>query len=190
MDMRRISLPGWPGSLKVTSWRPGPTEVLRKEIRHENFYFVRRAGLLVPASDARPGCHQHQQSVNGTWITQLTDANGNVSLFEVGTYSPDGSYTGANVNPSHTAHKGVWVRIGDRKFAQTILFFTHDATGAFNGIVKARIYVTLAEDRQSYDSVAERTVMDTAGNVLSVTPGIVGHSVRMNVELPSAPPPQ
>ena len=130
------------------------------------------------------------QSMEGTWISQLTDAMGNLVLFEVGTYSPDGSYTGANVNPSHTMHKGVWVRIGDRKFAQTVMFFTHDDKGVFNAIVKARIYVTLAEDRQSYDSVAERTVMDTSGNVLQVVPGIVGHSLRMNVELPGAPAPQ
>jgi hypothetical protein len=32
--------------------------------------------------------------------------------------------------------------------------------------------------------------MDTSGNVLQVTAGIVGHSVRMNVETPTTPPPQ
>ena len=69
-------------------------------------------------------------------------------------------------------------------------FLLHDDKGAFNGIVKARIYLTLAEDLKSYDSVAERVVMDTSGNVLQVTPGIAGHSVRMNVELPTTPPPQ
>jgi hypothetical protein len=126
------------------------------------------------------------QSIEGTWISQLTDASGNVNLFEVGTYSPDGSYTGANVNGLHSTHKGVWQRIGHLKFALTVMFFTHDAQGTFNGIVRARILVTLAEDLNSYDSVAERTVMDTLGNVKSVTPGIVGHSVRMDL----LPPPE
>lgn len=46
--------------------------------------------------------------------------------------------------------------------------------------------MTLAEDLNSYDSVAERTVMDTSGNVKSVTPGIVGHAVRMEL----LPPPE
>ena len=124
------------------------------------------------------------QSIQGTWITQLADGAGNTSLFEVGTYSPDGAYSGANTNPAHTTHKGVWVRTGDRQFAQTVMFFTHDDKGVFNGIVKARISITLAEDLQSYDSVAERVVMDAAGKELSVTPGIKGHAVRMNVELP------
>ncbi|WP_035347824.1 hypothetical protein [Edaphobacter aggregans] len=126
------------------------------------------------------------QSIEGTWISQLTDSSGHVSLFEVGTFSPDGSYTGANVNGLHSTHMGVWRRIGHRKFTMTVMFFTHDAQGTFNGIIRARISVTLAEDRNSYDSVAERTVMDTSGNVLSVTPGIVGHAVRMEL----LPPPE
>jgi hypothetical protein len=128
------------------------------------------------------------QSIQGTWITQLTDAGGNVSLFEVGTFSADGSYSGANVTSSHTDHKGVWLRTGDRKFLMTVIFFTHDEKGVFNGIVKARIYLTLAEDLKSYESVAERVVMDTSGKVLQVTPGILGHAVRMDVELPQNPP--
>ena len=130
------------------------------------------------------------QSIQGTWISQLADATGNIALFEVGTFSPEGAYSGANVNPSHTTHKGVWLRTGDRKFVLTVMFFTHDDKGVFNGIVKARIYLTLAEDLNSYDSVAERVVMDTSGHVLQVIPGIAGHSVRMNVELPTNPPPQ
>ncbi|MBZ5626078.1 MAG: hypothetical protein LAQ69_46435 [Acidobacteriia bacterium] len=127
------------------------------------------------------------QSIQGTWISQVADATGNIALFEVGTFSADGGYSGANVNPSHTTHKGVWVRTGDRQFLLTVMFFTHDDKGVFNGIVKARIYLTLAEDLKSYDSVAERVVMDTAGRELQVTPGIKGHAVRMDVELPKTP---
>ena len=69
------------------------------------------------------------------------------------------------------------------------MFFTHDDKGVFNAIVKARIYPTLAADLQSYDSVAERVVMDTSGNVFQVIPGLVGHAVRMNMELPQNMPP-
>jgi hypothetical protein len=130
------------------------------------------------------------QSIEGTWIAQLADPAGNLTLFEVGSFSPDGSYTGANVNGLHSTHKGVWQRTGHLKFLLTVLFFTHDAQGTFNGIVKARIYVKLAQDLQSYDSLAERIVMDKFGNVLSVTPGLAGHSVRMNVEIPQYLPPQ
>jgi hypothetical protein len=47
----------------------------------------------------------------------------------------------------------------------TVMFFTHDAQAVFNAIVKTKIYLTLAEDLQAYDSVAERIVMNTAGDV-------------------------
>ena len=141
----------------------------------------------IPAV-AQDSISTNSQSIQGTWISQVTDQSGNLNLFEVGTFSPDGSYSGANVNPSHTSHKGVWLRTGDRKFVLTVMFFTHDDKGVYNGIIKARILLTLAEDLKSYDSVAERVVMDTAGNELQVTPGIPGHSVRMNVEFPKNPP--
>ena len=133
----------------------------------------------------------NSQSIQGTWISQVADATtGAIALFEVGTFSPDGSYSGANVNPLHTEHKGVWLRTGDRKFVLTVLFFTHDDKDVFNGIVKVRILLTQAEDMKSYDSVAERTVMDASGKELSVTPGIPGHAVRMDVEFPKNTPPQ
>ena len=143
----------------------------------------------VPAV-AQDTISTNSQSIQGTWISQVADATGNITLFEVGTFSPDGSYSGANVNASHTTHKGVWLRTGDRKFVLTVLFFTHDDKDVFNGIVKARIYLTLAEDLKSYDSVAERVVMDISGKELQVTPGIVGHSVRMDVEFPKSSPAQ
>ena len=127
------------------------------------------------------------QSLVGTWIAQVASPGGAPALFEVGNYHADGSYSGANVNPSHTTHKGVWLRVGDRKFVFTFMFFTHDDKGVFNGIVKARGSVTLAEDGKSYDSKVERVVMDTSGNELQVISGITGHSVRMDLELPRTP---
>ena len=146
--------------------------------------FLFRAPAIAQEHDQDQG--HDGPSIVGTWISELTDpTTGKVSLFEIGSYSPDGSFTSANVNGLHTAHKGIWQRIGHWKFNLTVMFFTHDAQGTFNGIIRARILVTVAEDGKSYDSVAERTVMDTAGNVLSVTPGIVGHSVRMEL----LPPP-
>lgn len=140
----------------------------------------------------QPACNisTKLQSLEGTWIAQVAQPGGPLALFEVGTYHADGSYSGANVNSSHTDHKGVWLRVGDRQFVFTFMFFTHDNKGVFNGIVKARGSVTLSEDGMSYDSVVERVIMDTSGNELQVTPGIKGHSVRMDLELARIPTPQ
>jgi hypothetical protein len=157
-------------------------------------YFVAAAAiccLLQSPASAENSDPANGRSIVGTWIAGLADSTGHITLFEVGDFSSDGAYTGANVNGLHTAHKGVWQRIGHLKYMLTVVFFTHDAQGTFNGIVKARIYITLARDRDSYESLAERIVMDTGGNVLSVTSGIVGHAVRMTVEVPeSIAPPQ
>ena len=153
--------------------------------------FCAVVGLAQMPAFAQDTISTSGQSIQGTWISQVADpTTGNIALFEVGAFSPDGGYSGANVNPSHTTHKGVWLRTGDRKFVLTVMFFTHDEKGTFNGIVKARIYVTLAEDQKSYDSVAERVVMDTSGKELSVTPGIAGHAVRMDVEFQKNGPQQ
>jgi hypothetical protein len=155
--------------------------------------YVLLSSLLVLAQMpalAQDTVSTNSQSIQGTWITQVTDATGNLALFEVGTFHPDGSYSSANVTASHSAHTGVWLRTGDRKFVLTILFFTHDDKDVFNGIVKVRILLTLAEDLKSYDSVAERVVMDASGKELQVIPGILGHAIRMDVEFPKSAPQQ
>jgi hypothetical protein len=147
-------------------------------------------GLAQMPALAQDNISTNSQSIQGTWISQLADPMGNLALFEVGTFYADGSYSGANVNALHTEHKGVWLRTGDRKFVLTVMFFTHDDKFVFNRIIKARIYVTMAEDLKSYDSVAERVVMDTSGKELQVIPGISGHAVRMNVEFQKSGPQQ
>ena len=130
------------------------------------------------------------QSLQGTWLAGVALPGGDFNTFELGTFYPDSSYTGANLDPSHSAHIGVWLRVGDRKFAFTVQFFTHDEKGMVNGIVKARAILTLAEDLKSYDSAVERVIMDRSGSELRVISGIRGHSVRVNVELPMNAPPE
>ena len=127
------------------------------------------------------------QSLEGTWIAQVALPGSPLALFEIGTFHADGSYSGANVNGLQSDHKGVWIRVGDRKFVFTFVFFTRDDKGVFNGIVKARGAVTLSEDGKSFDSVVERVIMDTNSKELSVTPGIKGHSVRMDLEMQRNP---
>ena len=61
------------------------------------------------------------QSLEGTWIAEVAQPGAPLALFEVGTFHADGSYSGANVNSSHTDHKGVWLRVGDRKFVFTFM---------------------------------------------------------------------
>ena len=130
------------------------------------------------------------QSMQGTWIVQFPDPGGKLQPFAVANYSADGSFTAVSVNPSQSTHKGVWLRTGDRKFLVTLAYFTHDDKGVFNGTTKVRLWVTLAEDLKSYDSLGDGLVLDASGNELLKIPKIVGHAVRMDAELPTIPAPQ
>ncbi len=67
------------------------------------------------------------------------------------------------------------------------MFFTRDEKGAYSGISRTRIAITLAEDMKSYDATVERIIMDTSGRELQVISGIRGHSVRMPVETQQSP---
>jgi hypothetical protein len=128
------------------------------------------------------------QSLQGTWVSQVAEPGGGFVPFAVDTFHADGSLIGVNKDSSHSAHIGVWLRVGDRQFVFMTTFFTHDERGVFNGIVKARGTITLSEDQKSYDAVVERVVMDTSGREIQVISGIRGHSVRLELELQHNPP--
>jgi hypothetical protein len=71
---------------------------------------------------------------------------------------------GATVrSPSH----GAWERIGERKYASTIVFFRYDpASGAYIGTLKLRSEMELAPDGQSFTGVAVGELRDPNGNLL------------------------
>ena len=143
--------------------------------------------LAQMQAPAQQNLSTNGQSLEGTWVSHVALPGGEPVLASVGTFYPGGGYTGANTNPTHTTHHGVWLRVGDRKFALTSTFFTRDEKGVFNGIVKTRIYITLSEDQNSYEASVERVVMDTDGKEVQVISGIRGRSVRMEIELQRSP---
>ena len=128
-------------------------------------------------------------SLQGTWASQIALPGGGFVPFAIDTFSAEGAHIGVNQDPSHSAHIGVWLCVGDRQFVFSTTFFTHDDKGVFNGIVKARGSLTMSEDHKSYDGIVERVVLDTSGNVLQIISGIKAHSVRIDLELQSNPVP-
>ena len=103
------------------------------------------------------------QSLEGTWIAQVAQPGGDFAPFGVGTFSSNGSYLDTTSDPTQSNHHGVWLRVGDRKFVLSTMFFTRDEKGAYNGIVRTRIAITLAADSKSYTATVERILMDVAG---------------------------
>ncbi|MDQ6677482.1 MAG: hypothetical protein M3Z09_09325 [Acidobacteriota bacterium] len=146
--------------------------------------------LSQTAAPAQDTVSMTGQSIQGTWNIQVTDPGGNLQLFAVGTYAADGSFTAVSVNPSQSTHKGVWLRTGDRKFVTTLIYFTHDDKGVFTGTTKVRLWLALAQDLKSYDSLGDGVVLDASGNEIQKIARIVGHAVRMDAELPAVPAPE
>ena len=63
--------------------------------------------------------------------------------------------------------EGAWRRIGQRKYAVTMVFFRYDpASGAYLGTVKLRREIQLAPDGQSFTGVSVAELRDPAGNLL------------------------
>jgi hypothetical protein len=146
------------------------------------------SGLLCTAQTAvQETLNTTGQSLAGTWISQVALPGGDFAPFGFGTFSPDGSYIGTTTDPRQSTHHGVWLRVGNRKFVLSTMFFTRNESGAHAGISRTRIAITMAEDMKSYDATVERILMDTSGKELQVIYGIRGHSVRMPIETQKNP---
>jgi len=127
------------------------------------------------------------QSLEGTWLAQVAPPGGDFVTVSLGTFTANGSYIGTTTDPSQSNHHGVWLRVGDRKFVLSTMFFMRDEKGAHSGIARTRIAITMAEDMKSYDATVERIIMDTSGRELQVISGIRGRSVRMSIETQQNP---
>jgi hypothetical protein len=138
--------------------------------------------LCAAQTGVRETLNTTGQSLEGTWISQVALPGGDFAPFGFGTFSSDGSYIGTTTDSRQSTHHGVWLRVGDRKFVLSTMFFTRNESGAHAGISRTRIAITMAEDMKSYDATVERIIMDTAGKELQVIYGIRGHSVRMAIE--------
>jgi hypothetical protein len=162
------------------------------------------SGIPAPAQDTggtvdnaasyrlfgRSCCRSLGQSLQGVWADSIALPGGAFAPFGINIFHADGSHLGINRDPSHSAHVGVWQRVGERKFVFSTTFFTHDDKGVLNGIVRARGTLYLSADLKSYDGTVERVIMDTSGKELQVIPGIKTHSVRVDLDMPKDQPPQ
>lgn len=128
------------------------------------------------------------QTLTGTWLLELrrpgTPASQpGIPLFVV--YHPDGTVTGAAADGTQSAHSGIWIRTGDRKFLQTMFLFTFNESRALASITKVRINVLLNEDGRSVRGTTEVVVLDREGKVMATVPGTTHSGIRLSPEVPA-----
>jgi len=130
-----------------------------------------------------PGNSCGAQELSGTWLLQVQrPGQSPVPLFI--TFNPDGTATASAGVSTQSSHHGVWVRVGNRKFLQTMFLFQFDASGALVNIVKVRINVLLSPDGQTLSGTQEIVVMTPGGVVLATIPGGTNSGVRLHPEKP------
>ena len=128
------------------------------------------------------------QTLAGTWLLELrrpgTPASQpGIPLFVV--YHPDGTVTGASADGAQSAHSGVWIRTGDRKFLQTMFLFAFNESRALASITKVRINVLLSEDGRSVRGTTEVAVLNREGKVMATVPGTTHSGIRLSPEIPA-----
>src|SRR3954470_7995679 len=70
------------------------------------------------------------QVLEGTWLQELRrpgQPDTQPPTLNLGTYHPDGTVAADAADGTQGTAHGVWVRVGDRKFLQTMFVFNFDA---------------------------------------------------------------
>lgn len=128
------------------------------------------------------------QTLEGTWLMELRRPGqpGNVPpVLNLITSHADGTVTGSSGDGTQSAAHGVWVRVGDRKFLQTMFVFAFNESRAITNITKVRINVQMGIDGQTMKGTTEVVVMDRDGNVMATIPGGSYSGLRLTPEMPA-----
>lgn len=124
------------------------------------------------------------QTLEGVWLFQV-QRGGQAVVPVLLTYHPDGTVAGSGADASQTAHHGIWIRVGDRKFLQTMFLFTFNENRVFTGVTKIRINIQVSQDGQSLRGTQEVVVLSPTGQVLATVPGGVATGLRLDPEIPA-----
>jgi hypothetical protein len=146
------------------------------------------AGSGAGAVSAQPP----KAAITGTWVETVTfpPEFGQPPLKSLSSYHADGTMTcsdqGAvtSVPPSvFTSCHGVWVSLGQDKFAYTAFELISDLSGNLTGYLKVRGSYTLSADGNQYSGQSRAEILDPDGNVL-FSVDVTNAGRRIPLELP------
>ena len=145
-------------------------------------------GLLSAISTPDKAVPTVNQTLSGTWLTELRrpgQASTQPPVPNLGTFHPDGTVIASTADGAQTTGHGVWLRVGDRKFLQTMFVFNFNESRVLATISKVRINVQLSQDGQTMSGTTEVVVMNREGNVMATIPGGTYSGVRLSPEIPA-----
>lgn len=127
------------------------------------------------------------QILAGTWLVELHRPGAPAAeppTLNLITFQPDGTAIASTADGTQATNHGVWVRVGDRKFLQTMYLFNFGVNRALTTVVKIRINAQVSADGQTVQGTSEVVIMDPAGRVLNTVAGGTYSGVRLSPEIP------
>jgi hypothetical protein len=79
---------------------------------------------------------------------------------------------------------GLWIRVGNRKFLQTMFGLNFNESQVLTTITKVRTNVQLSPDGQTLSGTTEVAILDPQGKVMATIPGGTYSAVRLSPEIP------
>ena len=127
------------------------------------------------------------QSLVGTWLLELRLPGVPATVppvLTLITFQPDGTAVATSGDGTQGGNHGVWVRVGDRRFLQTMFVFAFNENRVLTAITKARINALVSVDGKTVKGTTEVVVLDREGKVMATIPGGTYTGVRLSPEIP------
>lgn len=122
------------------------------------------------------------QTLSGTWMLELRLPGAPSAVPAVVTYLAEGTAIGPTSDGNLSNSQGVWIRVADRKFLQTMYIFAYDEKRVLAGIQKVRIAVQLSVDGRAIKGTTDRILLDKEGNETAAFTGGTFTGVRLMAE--------
>jgi hypothetical protein len=149
---------------------------------------VNAQGLLQTIITPDKAVPTVNQSLEGTWMAELRPPGlpaAAPAIPNISTFGADGSLLASGSDGTQSTAHGVWIRVGDRRFLETVFVFTFDASRALVTITKVRVNILLSPDGLTFKGTNEIVVMDRTGKVMATIPGGTTSGVRLSPEIPA-----
>ena len=148
---------------------------------------VQAQGLLEAIRTPEKAVATINQNLEGTWLLELRLPGQPATqppVLNLITFQPDGTAVACPADGTQSTSHGVWARVGDRKFLQTMFIFNFNESRALTTIFKVRINAQVGLDGQTVKGTTELVIMDRDGKVTATIPGGTYSGVRLSPEIP------
>ena len=122
------------------------------------------------------------QSLEGTWLLDLRRPGGQPPVSKLIIFHRDGTVVDAGSTLGSAL--GLWVRVGDRKFLQTMFALNFNESQVLITVTKVRVTVQLSPDGQTMSGTTEVAILDREGKVMATILGTTYTAVRLKTEVP------